>query len=29
LIKMFKDMTIQGYLYCKPIEASEFMQKVK
>jgi diguanylate cyclase (GGDEF)-like protein len=29
LIKMFKDMTIQGYLYCKPIEADEFMQKVK
>jgi len=29
LIKMFKDMTIQGYLYCKPIKADEFMQKVK
>jgi diguanylate cyclase (GGDEF)-like protein len=28
LIKMFKDMTIQGYLYCKPIEANDFMQKV-
>jgi len=28
LIKMFKDMTIQGYLYCKPIEAQDFMHKV-
>jgi len=28
LIKMFKDMTIQGYLYCKPIEEDEFMKKV-
>jgi diguanylate cyclase (GGDEF)-like protein len=29
LIKMFKDMTIQGYLYCKPIKANEFIQKVQ
>jgi len=29
LIKMFKDMTIQGYLYCKPIKAEEFITKVK
>jgi len=29
LIKIFKDMTIQGYLYCKPIEAVEFIQKVQ
>jgi len=29
LIKMFKDMTIQGYLYCRPINADEFMKKVK
>ena len=28
LIKMFKGMTIQGYLYCKPILANEFVQKV-
>jgi len=28
LIKIFKDMTIQGYLYCKPIEEDEFMKKV-